>query len=90
MIHTVKGFNLINEEVDFFFLELSFFSHDPTNVGNLVSGPSVFSKPSLYIWNFSVHVLMKPSLRDFDCNLANICDTSNCIVVGTFFGIALL
>ena len=66
VIHTVKVFSVVNEaEVDVF-LELSCFFSDPADVGNLISGPSVFSKSNLNIWNFSVHVLLKPSLEDFE------------------------
>ena len=66
VIHTVKGFSIVNEaEVDVF-LEFSHFFYDPTDVGNLISGSSDFSKSSLYIWNFSVQVLLKPSLKDFE------------------------
>ena len=66
MIHTVKGFSVVNElEVDVF-LEFSSFFYDPTDVGNLISGSSAFSKSSLHIWKFSVHVLLKPSLKDFE------------------------
>ena len=50
-------------------LEFSYFLHDPTNVANLISGPSAFSKPGLYIWKFSVHLLLKPSLKGFEHNL---------------------
>ena len=65
MIHIVKGFNKVNEaEVDVY-LEFSCFSCDPTDVGDLISGSSAFSKSSLYIWKFSVHILLKPSLKDF-------------------------
>ena len=72
MIHTVKGFRAVNEtEVDVF-LEFPWFLYDPTNVGNLISGSCAFSKPSLYIWKFSVHVLLKPSLKDFEHYLANM------------------
>ena len=68
MIHT-KGFGIVNEaEVDIF-LEFSHFFYDPTDVGNLISGSSDFSKSSLYIWNFSVQVLLKPSLKDFEDDL---------------------
>ena len=64
MIHTVKGFGVVNKaEVDVF-LELSRFFYDPTNVGNLISGLSAFSKFSLNIWKFSVHVLLKPDLEE--------------------------
>ena len=61
---------------------------DPTNVGNLISGSSAFSKASLYIWNFLVHALLKPSLKDFEHNLANTWNECNCMVVWTFVGIA--
>ena len=66
VIHTVKGFSLVNEaEVDVF-LESPCFLYDPTNIGNLISGSSAFSKPNLYTLRFSVHVLLKPSLKDFE------------------------
>ena len=66
VIHTVKGFGVINEaEVDVF-LELSSFFYDPMNVGNLISGSSSFSKSSLNIWKFLVHVLLKPGLENFE------------------------
>src|SRR5574342_3906 len=65
VIHTVKGFGIVNKaEIDVF-LELSFFFDDPADVGNLISGSSAFSKTSLNIWKFTVHVLLKPSLEDF-------------------------
>ena len=70
-VHTVKGFSVVNKaEVDVF-LEFSCFFYDPTNVGNLISGSSAFSKSNLYIWNFSVYVLLKPSLKDFNIYLAS-------------------
>ena len=66
VIHTVKGFEVVNKaEVDVF-LELSCFIYDPTDVGNLVSGYSAFSKSSFNIWKFMVHVLLKPGLDNFD------------------------
>ena len=66
VIHTVKGFNIVNEaEVDVF-LEFSCFFYDPTDVDNLIFYSSAFSKPSFYIWEFLVHVLLKPSLENFD------------------------
>ena len=72
VIHTVKSFSAVNEaEVDVF-LEFSWFSCDPTDIGNLTSGSSVFSKSSFYIWKFSVHVLLKPSLKDFERYLASM------------------
>ena len=68
-----KGFSIVSAaEVDVF-LEFPCFLHDPTDVGNLISGgSSTFSKPSLYIWKFSVHILLKPSLKDFEYNLVSM------------------
>ena len=86
VIHTVKGFSIVNE-VDVF-LEFSCFFYDPMDVGNLISGSSVFSKSSLNIWKFSVHVLFKPTLENFEHYSASIWDEYNCVVVWTFFGIA--
>ena len=74
MIHTVKGFSIVNEAEDVF-LEFSCFFYDLTDVGNLtanISGSSAFSKCSLYIWKFSVHILLKPSLKDFEHYLASM------------------
>ena len=66
VIHTVKGFGTVNKaEVDVF-LELSCFFDDPADVGNLISGSSAFSKSSLNIWKFTVHVLLKPGLENFE------------------------
>ena len=66
VIHTVKGFEIVNKaEIDLF-LELSCFFDDPANVGILISGSSVFSKTSLNTWNFSVHLLWKPGLENFE------------------------
>ena len=66
VIHTVKGFGVVNKaEIDVF-LELSYFSNDPMNVGNLISGSSAFSKTSLNIWKLTVHVLLKPGLENFE------------------------
>ena len=66
VIHTVKGFGIVNKaEIDVF-LELSFFSNDPADVGNLVSGSSAFSKTSLNIWEFMVHIPLKPGLENFE------------------------
>ena len=66
VVHTVKGFGVVNKvEVDVF-LELSCFFDDPTDVGNLISGLSAFSKSSLNIWTFMVHILLKPSLENFE------------------------
>ena len=85
-----KGFSVVNEaEVDIF-LKFSSFFYDPTDGGNLISGFSAFSKSSLYIWKFSVHILLKPSLKDFEHYLAGMWNECDCAVVWTFFGIALL
>ena len=66
MIHTVEGFSIVNEaEIDVF-LELSSFFDDPVDVGNLVSGSSAFSKTSLNLWKFTVHLLLKPGLENFE------------------------
>ena len=81
MTYTVKGFSIISEaEVDVF-LELSSFFYDPTDFGNLISGFSAFSKSSLYIWKFSVLVLLTPSLEDFEHDLAGMRDNRNCAAV---------
>ena len=72
VIHTVKSVNVVNEaEVDVF-LEFPCFFYDPVDVGNLISGSSAFSKSSLYMWKFSVHVLLKTSLKDFEHSLASM------------------
>ena len=72
MVHTVKGFNIVNEaEVDVF-LELPCFLYDAINVGNLIPGSSAFYKPTLSIWKFLVHVLLKLSLKDFEHNLTSM------------------
>ena len=66
MIHTVKGFGIVNKaEVDVF-LELSCFFDDPANVGNLISGSSAFSKSRLNIWKLTVHLLLKPGVENFE------------------------
>ena len=90
MIHTVKGFHIVNEaEVDVF-LEFSCFLYDPMDAGNLISDSSTFSKSSLYIWKFSVNVLLKSSLKDFEHNLTSMQNEHDCGVFLTFFGIAIL
>ena len=90
VIHTVKGFCLLNKaEVDFFFfLELSCFFSDPKDVGNLISGSSVFLKSSLNVWKFMVHILLKHGLENFEHYFTCIWDEYNCVVVWAFFGIA--
>ena len=72
VIHTVKGFGIVNKaEVDVF-LELSSFFDDPVDVGYLISGSSAFSKTNLNIWNFTVHVLLKPGLENFEHYFASM------------------
>ena len=72
MTHTVQDFGVVSEpEVDAF-LELSCFFYDPTDAGNLISGSSAFSKSSLNIWKFSVQVMLKPHLKDFEHYLDNM------------------
>ena len=67
VIHTVKGFGIVNKaEIDVFFLELSCFFDDPADVGDLISGASAFSKTSLNISKFTVHILLKPGLENFE------------------------
>ena len=72
VIHTVKGFGVVNKaEVDVF-LELSCFFDDPADVGNLISGSSAFSKSSLNMWKFTVPVLLKPGLENFEHHFARV------------------
>ena len=72
VIHTVNGFGVVNKAEGDGFLELSCFFDDPTDVGNLTSGSSAFSKYTLYIWKFWVPVMLKPSLKDFQHQPASI------------------
>ena len=72
VIHSVKGFGIVNKaEIDVF-LEISCFFDDPADVGNLISGSSAFSKTSLNIWKFTVHVLWKPDLENFEHYFASV------------------
>ena len=81
MIHKVKGFSVVSEaEVDVF-LEFPCFFYDSVDVGSLISGSSDFSKSSLFIWNFSVQVLLKPTLKDFEHYLASMQNEHYCMVV---------
>ena len=90
MIHIVKGFGVVNKaEVDVF-LELSGFFYDPMDFGNLTSGSFAFSKSTLNIWKFSVLILLKPNLENFECYFARMWDECNCAVVWIFFGTAFL
>ena len=71
-MHTVKGFGIVNKaEIDVF-LELSCFFNDPADVGNLISGSTAFSKSSLNIWKFTVHILLKPGLENFEHYFTNV------------------
>ena len=90
VIHTVKGFGIVNKaEVDVF-LELSCFFDESTDVGNLISGSSAFSKTSLNICKFTVHVLLKPGLENFEHYFASLWNECNCVVDWVFLGIAFL
>ena len=90
VIHTIRGFGIVNKSKIDVFLELSWFFDDPADVGNLISCSSAFSKTSLNIWEFTVHILLKPGLENFEHYFTSVWDEYNCAVVGTFFGIALL
>ena len=81
VIHTVKGFSVVIAAEADVFLELPCVLHDPGDVGNVTSGSSAFSKSSLYIWKFSVHVLLKPSLKDFEHNLTSMENEHDCVAV---------
>ena len=71
VIHTVRGFTVVNEEI-YVFLEFSCFFDEPMDVGNLITDSSTFSKSSLYIWKFSVHLLLKPGLESFQHYFASM------------------
>ena len=87
LIHTVKGFSVINKaEIDVF-LELSGFFYDPTHVGYLISDSPAFSKCSLNIWKSTVHVLSKPGLENFENYFASVWDKCNCVVVWMSFAV---
>ena len=89
VIHTVKGFSIVNEaKVDF--LEFPCFFYDRMDVCNLISGSSTFSESSLYNWKISDHILLKTSLKDFEHYLDSMWNECNCTVVWTFFGTTFL
>ena len=81
VIHTGKGFGIVNKADIDVFLELSCFFDDATDVNNLISGSSAFSKFSLNIWTFVVHILLKPGLENFEHYFTSVCDECNCVVV---------
>ena len=88
VIHTVKGFHVVTGAEDAF-LKFPCFLYDPLNVGNLISGSSAISKPSLYIWKFLIQTLLKPGLKDFEHNITGV-QNRHSGMVWTFNGIALL
>ena len=87
VIHTVKGFDIVSKAKVDVFLEFSCFFYDQTDVGHLISGSPAFSKSSLNIWKLSVHILLKPHLKNFEHYFASMW---NCVLVWTFFEISLL
>ena len=89
VIHRVKGFGIVNKaEIDVF-LELSCILHDPVDVGNLISGSFAFCKTSLDIWKFTIHVLLKSGLENFEHYFISVWDGCNCVVIWAFFGIGM-
>ena len=89
-IPTVKGFSIVNEAKVDIFPKFSCFFNNPVDVDNLISGSSAFSNSSLDIWKFTVHVLLKPGLENFEYFFARQWDECNWAVVWAFFGIAFL
>ena len=90
VIHTVKGFIIVNKAEVHVFLELCCFFNDPVDVGNLISGSSAFSKSSLNIWKFSVHVLLTSLLENFEHYFASVWNECHCAVVWALSDIAFL
>ena len=88
VIHTVKSFSVVNEAD--VLLQLYCFFNEPVVVGSLFSGSSAFSKCSLNIWKFLVHILLKPGLENFEHYFPSVWDKCNCVIVWAFFGIAFL
>ena len=90
MIHIVKSFSAVNEtEIDVF-LKFSCFLYNPAHVGNLISSSVSFSKPSLDIWKFLVHIMLKPSVQDFKHDLTSMGDECSCPMVSLLFGTTFL
>jgi len=91
VIHTVKGLVIVNKsEIDVFFMELSCFFDDPVDVGNLISDSFAFSESSLKTCKFTVHMLLKPGLENFEHYFTSVWDECNYAVIWAFFGIAFL
>ena len=90
VIHTVERLWCNQYSSSICFLEICHFFHDAMDVSNLISGSSAFSKSSLNIWKFLVHILLKPGLENFEHYFARVWDEWNCVVVWTFFGIAFV
>ena len=90
MIHTVKGFSVVDETEVGVFLEFPSFRYDPANVGNLISSSSALSKLSLDIWNLLVHIMLKTSMQDLKYELTSMGDEYTFLMVRTFFSTTLL
>ena len=90
VIHTVKGFSIVDEAEVAIFLKFPHFFSDSKDVSYLISGSFAFSKYSLNIWKFLVHILLQPSLKNFEYYFVGMWDEGNCGVVWAFFGIAFL
>ena len=90
VIHTVKGFGIVNKAEVHIFLELFCFFYDLTDVANFIFGFSAFSESRFYTWKFLVPVRLMSSLKDFEHYLASVWNECNCAVVWTFFGVAFL
>ena len=83
MIHTVKGFSIVDETETEVFLKFPCFLYNPENIGNLISSSSSFSKPSLNIWKFLVHIMPKSSMQDFKHDLTSMGNESHLLIEST-------
>ena len=90
MIHTVKGFSVVDEKEIDVLLKFPYFLYNPVNVGNLISSSSFFSKPSLDIWKFLIRIMLKLGMKNFKHDHISMGDECNCAMVSTFLGITLL